>query len=123
MDLRAQSSLATLATRHCSITNQHREEGQITGAEYDLQARRGAAAPETPSTSRSTTLAAARKRVFMLRAPQRLSYLAGLIDGGRRFVYRRDALADDLALELRKGQQNIERQTPHRRRRVELLRH
>src|SRR5208282_1176518 len=34
-----------------------------------------------------------------------------------------DALADDLALELRKGQQNIEGQAPHRGRRVELLRH
>src|SRR5438067_1239839 len=33
-----------------------------------------------------------------------------------------DTLAGDLALELRKGQQNIEGQTPHRRRRVELLR-
>src|SRR6516165_2483218 len=33
-----------------------------------------------------------------------------------------DALADDLALELRKGQQNIEGQAPHRGRRVELLR-
>src|SRR5207248_10484682 len=34
-----------------------------------------------------------------------------------------DALADDLALELRKGQQNIESQAPHRRRRIELLGH
>src|ERR1700730_4393585 len=34
-----------------------------------------------------------------------------------------DALADDLALELRKGQQNIEGQAPHRGRRIELLRH
>src|SRR5438477_5410888 len=34
-----------------------------------------------------------------------------------------DALADDLALELRKGQQHIEGQAPHRCRRVELLRH
>src|SRR6516162_7272112 len=33
-----------------------------------------------------------------------------------------DALADDLTLELRKGQQNIEGQATHRRRRVELLR-
>src|SRR6516165_2202542 len=33
-----------------------------------------------------------------------------------------DALADDLALELREGQQNIEGQAPHRGRRVELLR-
>src|SRR6476660_3310707 len=33
-----------------------------------------------------------------------------------------DALADDLALELRKGQQNIEGQAPHRGCRVELLR-
>ena len=33
-----------------------------------------------------------------------------------------DALADDLTLELRKGQQNIQGQSPHRRRRVELLR-
>jgi len=32
-----------------------------------------------------------------------------------------NALADDLALELRKGQQNVEGQAPHRRRRVELL--
>ena len=31
-------------------------------------------------------------------------------------------LADDLALELRKGQQNVQGQTPHRGRRVELLR-
>src|SRR4030081_1222490 len=34
-----------------------------------------------------------------------------------------DALADDLALELREGQQNIEGQAPHRGRGVELLRH
>src|SRR5215510_1918662 len=34
-----------------------------------------------------------------------------------------DALADNLALELREGQQNIEGQAPHRGRRVELLRH
>ncbi len=34
-----------------------------------------------------------------------------------------DALADDLALELREGQQNVEGQAPHRSRRVELLRH
>src|SRR5882672_6007940 len=34
-----------------------------------------------------------------------------------------DALADDLALELREGQQNVEGQVPHRGRRVELLRH
>src|SRR6202007_2606215 len=34
-----------------------------------------------------------------------------------------DALANDLALELRKGQQNIESEAPHRGRRVELLRH
>ena len=34
-----------------------------------------------------------------------------------------DALADDLALELRKGQQNIEGQAPHRGRCVELLGH
>src|SRR5258707_4779137 len=34
-----------------------------------------------------------------------------------------NALADDLALELREGQQNVERQAPHRGRRVELLRH
>jgi tetratricopeptide (TPR) repeat protein len=34
-----------------------------------------------------------------------------------------DALADDLALELRKGQQNIEGQAPHRGRGIELLRH
>src|SRR6202045_4888862 len=34
-----------------------------------------------------------------------------------------DALADDLALELREGQQNVEGQAPHRGRRVELLRH
>src|SRR6266851_2911473 len=33
-----------------------------------------------------------------------------------------DALADDLALELREGQQNVEGQAPHRGRRVELLR-
>src|SRR6266446_5630911 len=32
-----------------------------------------------------------------------------------------DALADDLALELREGQQNVEGQAPHRGRRVELL--
>ena len=32
-----------------------------------------------------------------------------------------DALADDLALELREGQQDIERQPSHRRRRVERL--
>src|SRR5271155_2913551 len=34
-----------------------------------------------------------------------------------------DAFAGDLALELGKGQQHIERQPPHRARRVELLRH
>src|ERR1700730_2030460 len=34
-----------------------------------------------------------------------------------------DALADDLALELREGQQNVEGQAPHRGCRVELLRH
>src|SRR6516162_8147224 len=34
-----------------------------------------------------------------------------------------DALADDLALKLRKGQQHIEGQAPHRGRCVELLRH
>src|SRR5229473_804396 len=34
-----------------------------------------------------------------------------------------DALADDLALELREGQQNVQGQAPHRGRRVELLRH
>ena len=34
-----------------------------------------------------------------------------------------DALADDLALELRKRQKYIEGQAPHRRRRIELLRH
>src|SRR3984893_5957961 len=34
-----------------------------------------------------------------------------------------NALADDLALELCEGQQNIEGQAPHRGRRVELLRH
>src|SRR5215467_1555465 len=34
-----------------------------------------------------------------------------------------DALADDLALELREGQQNIEGQASHRGRRIELLRH
>src|ERR1700737_2777237 len=34
-----------------------------------------------------------------------------------------DAFAGDLPLELGKGQQNIERQAPHRARRVELLRH
>src|SRR6201993_70894 len=34
-----------------------------------------------------------------------------------------DALADDLALELRKRQKYIERQAPHRARRIELLRH
>src|SRR4029077_2782639 len=34
-----------------------------------------------------------------------------------------DALADDLALELCEGQQNVEGQAPHRGRRVELLRH
>jgi hypothetical protein len=34
-----------------------------------------------------------------------------------------DALADDLALELREGQQNVEGQAPHRGRGVELLRH
>ena len=34
-----------------------------------------------------------------------------------------DPLADDLALELRKGQQHVEGQAPHRGRRVELLRH
>src|SRR5215475_12770262 len=33
-----------------------------------------------------------------------------------------DALADELALELREGQQNVQGQTPHRARRVELLR-
>ena len=33
-----------------------------------------------------------------------------------------DALADDLTLELRKGQQHVQRQATHRRRRVELLR-
>ena len=33
-----------------------------------------------------------------------------------------DALADDLALELRKGQQDVQGQAPHRGRRVELLR-
>src|SRR5215469_8211170 len=33
-----------------------------------------------------------------------------------------DALADDLALELREGQQHVEAQAPHRGRRVELLR-
>src|SRR5262249_5433935 len=33
-----------------------------------------------------------------------------------------DAFADDLALELREGQQNIQGQTPHRGRRIELLR-
>ena len=33
-----------------------------------------------------------------------------------------DAFADDLALELREGQQNIQGQAPHRGRRVELLR-
>jgi len=33
-----------------------------------------------------------------------------------------NALADDLTLKLRKGQQNIEGQPPHRGRRVELLR-
>src|SRR5215472_16094306 len=33
-----------------------------------------------------------------------------------------DALADDLALELRKRQQDVEGQAPHRGRRVELLR-
>ena len=42
-------------------------------------------------------------------------------------VYKIDrltrSLADDLALELRKGQQNIEGQAPHRGRGVELLRH
>src|ERR1700758_1125036 len=32
-----------------------------------------------------------------------------------------DALADDLALELRKGQQNVQGQASHRGRRVELL--
>src|SRR6516225_2836619 len=32
-----------------------------------------------------------------------------------------DTLADDLALELRKGRQNVQRQVPHRGRRVELL--
>ena len=35
----------------------------------------------------------------------------------------RDALANDLALKLRKGQQHIEGQASHRGRRVELLRH
>jgi hypothetical protein len=34
-----------------------------------------------------------------------------------------DALADDLALKLREGQQDVEGQAPHRGRRVELLRH
>src|SRR6202040_156040 len=34
-----------------------------------------------------------------------------------------NALADDLALELCEGQQNVEGQAPHRGRRVELLRH
>src|SRR5205085_8932429 len=34
-----------------------------------------------------------------------------------------DALADDLALELRKGQLDIQGQAPYRGRRVELLRH
>src|SRR4029077_19347977 len=34
-----------------------------------------------------------------------------------------DALADDLALELRKGQQHVQGQAPHRGCRVELLRH
>jgi hypothetical protein len=34
-----------------------------------------------------------------------------------------DALAGDLALELRKRQQHVERQASHRRRGVELLRH
>src|SRR5205085_4657623 len=34
-----------------------------------------------------------------------------------------DAFAGDLALELGKGQQHVERQAPHRARRVELLRH
>src|SRR6202047_5020415 len=34
-----------------------------------------------------------------------------------------DAFTGDLALELGKGQQHIERQAPHRARRVELLRH
>jgi hypothetical protein len=33
-----------------------------------------------------------------------------------------DALADDLALELREGQQNVQGQAPHRGRGVELLR-
>ena len=33
------------------------------------------------------------------------------------------ALADDLALELCEGQQNVEGQAAHRGRRVELLRH
>src|SRR6516225_8784323 len=33
-----------------------------------------------------------------------------------------DALADDLTLELRKGQQHVQGQATHRRRRVELLR-
>src|SRR5712672_2952339 len=33
-----------------------------------------------------------------------------------------DALADDLTLELRKGQQNVQGQASHRGRRVELLR-
>src|SRR6516162_937689 len=34
-----------------------------------------------------------------------------------------DALADDLALELGKGQQDVQGQPPHRGRRVELLGH
>jgi len=34
-----------------------------------------------------------------------------------------DALADDLALKLRKGQQDVQGQAPHRGRRIELLRH
>src|ERR1700730_4914136 len=34
-----------------------------------------------------------------------------------------DALADDLALELREGQQDVQGQAPHRGRRIELLRH
>jgi hypothetical protein len=40
---------------------------------------------------------------------------------GRNFVA--DALAGDLALELGEGEQHVERQTPHRGRRIELLRH